>query len=159
MFLVCTRLSCFGDRSIQWLLDCDKLCDPTYLPMFCNASAKNLELLPPISINEQWSLIRDALHSTGFVSCDLIRLVVIPLVSVQSIPIPTSQFIPTYREHKKAHLNANHERKTNLQKNLEIWWSHHTSEIKHAATTGSSRKLFHFIRAIGKKALNLRNNI
>ena len=140
----------FGGRSkrmTQTRLDCDKLSHPVYLSAFQNALAAKLDSTPPDNINQHWSLIKDALHSSGLASCGLTRRVATPWISAESLRLlDARRSIPAGSEHNESRLIVRRELNASLRRDREIWWSQRASEMEHAAATGNSRKLFHLIR-------------
>lgn len=56
--------------------------------------------------------------------------------------------------HNEALIQTTSELNARVNKNREIWWSLRKSENELAAAMRISNKLFHFIRASGRKALD-----
>lgn len=87
----------------------------------------------------------------GSVSFDLTLGVVISWISVESLRLPHArQSIPADTAYE-AQPVTRRELRASWCGDLETWWSQRASEMKHAAAMGNYRKLFHFIRATGKK--------
>lgn len=146
---------CFGGRpkrTTQQRLDVNRLAQPSVLTAYQNALAHKLETVTPNDVDEHWSLIHKAIHSSCVASCGLTNRVVKPWISADSLNLlDTRRSIPAGSEHNETRLLVKRALKASLRKDREIWWTERAREMENAAASGNTRKLFHLIRATGKK--------
>lgn len=105
------------------------------------------------NINTHWSIIKNALYSTGLVNCGLARRIVTRWISGGFFE--ALQSISGGNEYNEPRLVTRREFNTSLPRDREVWWCKCALEIEHADTMENFRKLFHFIQATSKKALSV----
>ena len=157
--LVCAKFSMrFGGHPLRnrRRLNVAKLNEPAILSDFQSELAAELTTVRHRDVDEHWEGICKAMQSASSKTCGWTQQTVKHWVSGTSLRLMDHRrSIPAGHEHDETRSRLRRSLVASLKSDREAWWNERAAEMESASAVGDYRKLFHLIRATGKKRLGV----